>query len=123
MIHVIHYAAGKAPNNAEVHIGSRGSYGVSAAATMADGKDGGFESSLMVDADRQQLAQDRTGFDRAHALYRARGEVGGGTLGLDIDSSVVNQDPGSPHPREGSDARSLRFPMDANVNPSDAKAR
>ncbi len=120
VIQVIHYAAGKAPTSAEVHAGSRGSYGVSAATTMAEGKDGGFASSLMVDANRSRFSQDRTGFDRAHVLYRTRGDVGGGTLGVDIDGSVVSQDPGSPHPREGA-VLSPRFPLDANVNPADAK--
>jgi outer membrane receptor protein involved in Fe transport len=120
VIQVIHYAAGKGPMRAEVHAGSRGSYGFSVTAPVNDGKDGGFASSLMADADRQRMAQDRTGFDRAHVLYRVRGDVGGGTLGMDIDGSVVSQDPGSPHPREGT-VLSPRFPLDANVNPADAK--
>jgi len=81
----------------------------------------GHEPSERVpDADRERLSPDRTGFDRAHALYRTRGDAGGGTLGMDIDASVVNQDPGSPVPREGT-ILSPRFPIDANVNPADAK--
>ena len=120
VIQVIHYAAGKGPVRGEVHVGSRGSYGVALAAPINDGKDGGFATSLLVDAERQRLSSDRTGFDRAHVLYRTRGDVGGGTLGIDIDGSVVSQDPASPHPREGM-VLSSRFPLDANVNPADAR--
>ncbi len=120
VIQVIHYAAGKAPTSAEVHVGSRGSYGVSAATSLAGGKDGGFASSLMVDADRQRMSADRSGFERGHALYRMRGEAGGGNLGIDLDASVVNQDPSSAHPREGA-TLTPRFPLDANINPSDAR--
>ena len=120
VIQVIHYAAGKGPVRGEVHVGSRGSYGVSLAVPVSAAKDGGFASSLLVDAERQRLSADRTGFDRTHALYRARGDVGGGTLGLDIDASVVNQNPASPHPLEGT-TLTPRFPLDANVNPSDAR--
>jgi outer membrane receptor protein involved in Fe transport len=120
VIQVIHYAAGKAPATAEVHGGSRGSFGASVAATMRDGKDSGFAMSIMADVDRSRFTQDRTGFDRGHVLYRARGEVGGGTLGIDVDGSVVSQDPGSPQPR-AEDMLDARMPINANVNPSDAK--
>ncbi len=120
VIQIIHYAAGKGPFRGDVHVGTNGSVGVSMAAPVNDGNDGGFASSLLVDADRKPLPSDRTGFDRAHALYRMRGDVGGGTLGLDFDASVVNQDPGSPHPLAGS-ILDPRMPVNANVNPSDAK--
>ena len=120
VIQVIHYAAGKAPATVEVHGGSRGSYGASVAGTMKDGKDGGFAMSIMADVDRDRFSQDRTGFDRGHVLYRARGDVGGGTLGIDIDGSVVSQDPGSPQPRD-ENGLDPRMPINANVNPKDAK--
>ncbi|MEO8743169.1 MAG: TonB-dependent receptor, partial [Lysobacteraceae bacterium] len=120
VIQIIHYAAGKGPVRGEVHIGSRGSYGVALAAPIPATQDGGFASSLMVDAERQRQSADRTGFDRAHALYRTLGDVGGGTLGIDIDGSVVSQEPGSPHPRAGT-VLDPRMPTDANVNPADAK--
>ena len=40
---------------------------------------------------------------------------------LDLEGITLNQDPYSPHPREGS-GLSNRFPRDANVNPRDAAA-
>ncbi|HEY2346870.1 MAG TPA: TonB-dependent receptor [Xanthomonadaceae bacterium] len=120
VIQVIHYAAGQGPMRGEVHVGTFGSGGGALAVPVNDGHDGGFASSLLVDADRHRVEEDRTGFERAHALYRLRGDVGGGTLGFDLDASVVNQDPGSPHPLAGT-VLDPRMPVDANVNPSDAK--
>jgi hypothetical protein len=43
-----------------------------------------------------------------------------GKLHFDLDATALRQDPFSPHPREGTEL-SPRFPLDANVNPSDAK--
>ncbi len=120
VIQVIHYAAGKAPATAGIHGGSRGSVGASVAATMRGGNDSGFAMSIMADVDRDRFSQHRTGFDRGHVLYRARGEVGGGTLGIDVDGSVVSQDPGSPQPRAGA-VLDPRMPIDANINPKDAQ--
>jgi outer membrane receptor protein involved in Fe transport len=54
-------------------------------------------------------------------LYRAATELGGGRLHFDLDASLLRQVPYSPHPREGT-GLSPRFPRDANVNPSDARA-
>ncbi len=120
VIQVIHYAAGKGPVRAEMHVGSRGGVGVAIAVPVNDDKDSGFASSLMVDADRERMSADRTGFNRGHALYRMRGQVGGGTLGVDLDASVVTQNPTSAHPREGK-TLTPRFPLDANINPSDGR--
>ena len=120
VIQVIHYAAGTGPTRAEFRLGSRGSVGASMIAPVRAAHVGGMASSLAVDVDRQRLSADRSRFDRAHALYRTSGTVGGGTLGIDIDGSVVNQTPTSPHPREGK-ALTPRFPLDANINPRDAR--
>ncbi len=120
VIQVIHYEAGKGPLRGDVHVGSRGDVGVSLAVPMPATHDGGFAGSLLVDADRKRFLADRSGFERGHALYRVTGTAGSGTLGLDIDASVVNQTPASPHPREGQTMTS-RFPLDSNVNPADAR--
>ncbi len=120
VIQVIHYAAGTGPTRAEFRAGSRGSVGASMIAPVRAGHDGGMASSLAVDVDRQRLSADRSRFDRAHALYRSSGEVGGGTLGIDIDGRVVNQTPASPHPLENGVLSPL-FPLDANINPRDAR--
>lgn len=125
VIQVIHYAAGTGPTRGEVRVGSRGSFGASMVAPLRVAGDGGMASSLMADFDRQQPATSsqsvsRSKFDRAHALYRASGELGGGTLGIDVDGSVVNQIPASPHPLEDG-VLTPRFPLDANINPGDAR--
>jgi outer membrane receptor protein involved in Fe transport len=120
VIQVIHYPAGTGPTRAEVRVGSRGGSGVSMIAPVAAASPGGMASSLAVDVDRQRQSVDRSDFERAHALYRGRADIGGGSFGMDIDASVVNQTPASPHPVENH-ALSPRFPLDANINPADAR--
>jgi outer membrane receptor protein involved in Fe transport len=120
VIQVIHYAAGTGPTRGEVRVGSRGSFGGSMMAPVRAASEGGFASSLLTDFDRQGFSADRTAFDRAHALFRTSGQLGGGTFGMDIDGSVVNQTPASPHPVEDG-VLTARFPLDANINPSDAR--
>ena len=80
----------------------------------------GMSASLLLDGERQELKDDRAGYDRFHGLYRLAADVGDGHFTLDLDGSALRQDPTSPHPREGN-ILSPRFPVDANVNPSDAK--
>jgi len=120
VIQVIHYAAGTGPTRGEVRVGSRGCFGASMIAPVRAASDGGFASSLLTDFDRQGFSADRTAFDRAHALFRTSGQLGGGTFGMDIDGSVVNQTPASPHPVEDG-VLTARFPLDANINPTDAR--
>ena len=125
VIQIIHYAAGTGPTRFDARVGSRGSVGASMIAPVHAVSDGGMASSLQADFDRQQQTADRSRFDRAHALYRISGEIGGGALGMDIDGSVVNQTPASPHPVEpnamGAGMLTPRFPLDANIHPSDAR--
>lgn len=119
VIHVIHYAAGEGPARVEVGIGSRGSARIAAAAPLSDAN-APWRQSILFDADTVGLSGDRTGWDRAHLLYRGAGEFGGGEFTLDADGTWLNQDPTSPHPRE-SGRLTPRVPLDANTNPRGAR--
>lgn len=119
VIHVIHYAAGQGPARVEMGIGSRGSARLALALPLSD-NNASWRQSLLFDGEKRELTGDRTGFDRAHLLYRGAGNVGGGELSLDFDATLVRQDPGSPHPVENG-VLSPRVPLDANDNPRGAK--
>src|SRR6185312_6046624 len=57
---------------------------------------------------------------RGHVLYRLAGDTDLGKLHFDLDGTVLRQDPYSPHPVEDG-MLSRRFPLDANINPTDAR--
>jgi iron complex outermembrane receptor protein len=119
VIHVIHYAAGKGPAQVEVGIGSRGSAHLSAALPLSNLGDG-WNQSLLLDADKAELSNDRAGWDRAHLLYRGAGDLGAGRFSVDADYTSLDQDPTSPHPREHG-VLTPRVPLDANTNPRGAR--
>jgi iron complex outermembrane receptor protein len=119
VIQVIHYAAGETPSLASIGAGSRSTGLASISANLPDW--GAFKQSISVNASTQEFSQDRSGVDRGHLLYRAAGDTGAGKLHFDLDATVLNQDPYSPHPVEDG-MLSPRFPLDANVNPTDARA-
>jgi iron complex outermembrane receptor protein len=118
VIQVIHYAAGATPSRASIGVGTR-STGMAAISTNL-GDFGAFKQSLSANASTQEFSQDRSGVDRGHILYRAAGDTDFGKLHFDVDGTVLRQDPYSPHPREGG-TLTPRFPLDANVNPTDAR--
>ena len=118
VIHVIHRAAGEGPAEVSVGVGSHGS--VRAAAILPFADRGEVKQSLLLNAESVELKDDRAGWDRAHLLYRMSTPLGAGHLGLDLDYHRIDQDPNSPHPREGATLTD-RVPLDANHNPSDAR--
>jgi outer membrane receptor protein involved in Fe transport len=114
VIHVLHRQAGAPGGTVQLSAGSYGS-GKAAVALALPGS-GSFRQSLSVSGEKRGFKDDRTGFDRGHVLYRAA--TGG--FHLDVDATLVDQDPASPHPREGR-ALSSAVPLDANHNPKGAK--
>ncbi len=121
VIHVIHRQAGTRKDSTGDYRLGLGNYGSGLAAISLDLPAlGGYQQSLTVNGERRGFKDDDTGFDRGHILYRGRGQAAGGDFRLDFDGSVVNQDPASPHIRQGRVLTSLT-PLDANHNPSDAK--
>ncbi len=121
VINIVHYAAGEAPEAVSLGAGSRDGR---AAALVWDlpraGGSNGWKQSLMLEARGQDGSVDRSKDATLHALYRGATTVGRTALGMDMELQAVDQDPASPHPREGQDLSS-RFPRDANVNPGDAR--
>ncbi|HEX3125701.1 MAG TPA: TonB-dependent receptor [Thermoanaerobaculia bacterium] len=113
VIHVLHRQAGAEGTNVRVSGGNYSSG--SASVSLALPSSGSFRQSLLASGERQGFKDDRTGYDRGHVLYRAA--TGG--FHLDLDGSIVKQDPASPHPRQGRVLSSL-VPLDANYNPRDA---
>ncbi|HEV8583150.1 MAG TPA: TonB-dependent receptor [Thermoanaerobaculia bacterium] len=118
VIHVIHRAAGTAGRAGRVWGGNYSSGG--AAFSTALPAAGRLKQSVTVDGERRGFKDDRTGFDRGHVLYRAALDAAGGSFRFDFDGSIVNQDPASPHVRQGRVLSPLT-PLDANYNPKDAK--
>ena len=118
VIQVIHYAAGATPSRASVGVGTRSTGMAAISADLSDW--GAFKQSLSANASTQEFSQDRSGVDRGHVLYRAAGDTDLGKLHFDVDGTVLRQDPYSPHPVEGG-MLSPRFPLDANINPADAR--
>lgn len=118
VIQVIHYAAGETPSLARVGIGTRSTGQASISANLGDF--GAFKQSISANVSTQEFSQDRSGVDRGHVLYRAAGDTGLGKLHFDLDAVALRQDPYSPHPVENN-VLTPRFPLDANINPRDAR--
>ena len=118
VIQIIHYAAGAAPSEAQVGLGSRNSGIATISTNLSDW--GVFKQSLSMNVETHDYSQDDSGMSKVHLLYRNSAQTDSGKIHFDLDATALRQDPFSPHPREGTEL-SPRFPLDANVNPSDAK--
>jgi outer membrane receptor protein involved in Fe transport len=118
VIHIIHRAAGEGGRAAQLFAGNYSTFG-GAYSSALPGSDR-FRQSLSVNAEKRGYKDDDTGYDKGHVLYRSSLDTGGGKLRFDLDGSVVNQSPASPHVRQGAGLTALT-PLDANHNPSDAK--
>ncbi|MFL6198190.1 MAG: TonB-dependent receptor [Thermoanaerobaculia bacterium] len=117
VIHVIHRNAGDGERAARIWGGNHGSFGASASLPLPNA--GGFQQSLIVDGENRELSDERAGFERGHVLWRGSLPTASGSFRIDFDGTVVNQNPASPHPRQGRSLSPL-VPLDANHNPRDA---
>jgi iron complex outermembrane recepter protein len=111
VIHIIHYAAGKAPGTAGVGAGSYGSYGASYFGSLSENQ------SLTANIEQRGFSVDDQEYRKYHVLYR----LGLGGFHLDADINVTPQKPGSTTFRNGGTLRKDLVPDDANHNPSDAR--
>jgi iron complex outermembrane recepter protein len=112
VIHVIHYAAGQAPNQVAAGFGTSSSGYARGAYNLSE------TSTLSFNVDRHNLADKDAGFDSILAQYRSAFELGDGKTSFDVSVARVSQDPTSPVVREGPRLTS-RTPLDSNHNPSD----
>jgi iron complex outermembrane recepter protein len=118
VIHIIHAAPGSGAPHASAGLSSRGNTRGAFATPFPTL--GTAQHSLAVNAERVRYTQDRSGSERAHARYALWANSNLGTLRVVADLTLLAQDPYSPHPREGT-ALTTRFPLDGNVNPSNAR--
>jgi len=118
VIHVIHYPPGETPGRASVEIGDRDTYRAALSSNLPTV--GPVKHSLTIDGETYEFSQDDSKVERFHALYRAAADLEVGKVHLDLDGTLLHQHPYSPHPLDG-DSLSAAFPLDTNVNPSNAK--
>jgi outer membrane receptor protein involved in Fe transport len=117
VIHVVHQGAGVSKGSASLTGGSFESGGGRVNARVPSWL--GFESGISVDFTRQGFADERTAYRRGQALWRNSRQAGTGRFRFDVAGTWLDQDPASPHPREGKQL-SDRVPLDANHNPEGA---
>ena len=118
VVHVIHYAPGETPSRATLAGGSRSTGRASISIDLPDW--GAFKQSIAANASTNEFSQDRSKVERLHLLYRNAAELDFGHAHFDLDVTSLNQDPYSPHPREGTRLTDA-IPLDANHNPRDAR--
>jgi iron complex outermembrane recepter protein len=117
VVHVIHYPAGEAADEADLAYGTYGS--VRGAASVALPEVGSYRQSLAIDGQHLGFADPREGVINGHALYRGAMQLGSGTLSIDADLTFVRDSPPSPVLRIGTSLAALT-PINANFNPADA---
>ncbi len=117
VVHVLHYPAGEAADEASVAFGSYGS--ARGAAAFALPQLGDYRQSLAVDGEKLGFADGREKVSDGRLLYRGALELGTGELRVDANLDLVRDVPPSPVIRAGSALTDLTA-IDANFNPSDA---
>ncbi len=118
VIHLIHYPAGEAANQAELSYGNHASWRAGFSTVLPSLGD--YKQSLAFDAERRSFSVDRQRVRDQHLLYRGATPLGRGTLRFDADVSLTEDVPPSPVVRAGSALTHLT-PIDANYNPANAK--
>jgi len=122
VIHVIHYGPGEGPRTASISGGSYGSGAASVELPIGGAGSTGFRHGLSASYDDRSFEDDRAGFGRGSFLYRAAAgdAAGSGAWSFDLEGTVLDQDPASPHPRTGTVLTPL-VPTDSNHNPRGAR--
>ncbi len=117
VVHVLHYPAGEATDEASVALGNYGS--VRGAAAFALPRWGDYRQSFAADGERLGFADGREKLADGRLLYRGALDLGAGQLRVDANLSIVRDVPPSPVIRAGSALNTLT-PINANFNPADA---
>ena len=118
VVHVLHYPAGQASDDAEIAAGSFASY--RGAASYAFPECTTFCNSLALSGEHIGFADKRETIDDGKLLYRGAWRVGGDTLRIDADVTLVHDLPPSPIVRVG-DALNTVTPINANYQPADSR--
>jgi outer membrane receptor protein involved in Fe transport len=119
VIQVIHYSAGSTPSFAALSAASYGGVAASGAADLPDV--GSYHHSLTANFEKRGYAEDRTEYQRYHALYRGQSDLGFGTFHVDGDISILPQDPSGNMLLLDGTTLHTELPIDANYNPAGAK--
>lgn len=118
VVHVVRRAPAATPASLTL---SGGSYeSGSGAFTARLPKWSGFDSALTAELTRRGFKDERTSWRRGHVLWRNLRSAGNGTWRFDVDGTWLDQDPASPHVRQGRALTTLTA-LDANHNPQDAR--
>ena len=117
VVHVLHYPAGEASDDASVAYGTYGS--TRGAAAFALPRWGDYRQSFAADAEDLGFVDAREKVSDGRLLYRGALDLGTGELRVDANVSIVRDVPPSPVIRAGSALNTLT-PIDANFNPADA---
>jgi iron complex outermembrane recepter protein len=119
VIQVIHYAAGGTPGIVGISAASHGGYGVSGGGNLPGF--GNYQQSLTANLEKHGYAEDRTEYERYHALYRGRSDLGFAAFHVDADVSVMPQVPAGNQLLRDGEVLHNELPIDANFNPAGAK--
>jgi outer membrane receptor protein involved in Fe transport len=117
VVHVLHYPAGEASDDASVALGTYGSARGAAAFSLP--QLGDYRQSFAADGENLGFADAREKISDGRLMYRGALDLGTGELRVDANVSIVHDVPPSPVIREGSALTTLT-PINANFNPSDA---
>lgn len=116
VLHVVHRGASASDRSFSLRLGSfsSGATSVSTGVPL-----GAWDSRLGADFERRGFSDDRTSFRRGHLLWRNSRKLSHGRTWFNVDATWLDQDPASPHPRQGRQLSPL-VPLDANHNPAGA---
>jgi iron complex outermembrane recepter protein len=117
VVHVIHYPAGEAADEANLAYGTFGS--VRGSASVALPEIGSYRQSFAISGQNLGFADPREAVSNEHVLYRGAMPLGAGTLSIDANLWRVRDTPPSPVLRAGTSLTPLT-PINANFNPADA---
>lgn len=117
VVHVLHYPAGEAADEADIAFGGYGS--ARGAAAFALPGWGDYRQSIAASGESLGFADSRESVSAGRLLYRGSLALGAGQLSLDANLSIVRDVPPSPVIREGPGLTTLT-PLNANFNPANA---
>jgi iron complex outermembrane receptor protein len=116
VIHVVHKTSAATSRYAELYGGNFGTVGAGIDMPLSTGT---WSSRLSIDGERIGFRDDNTGYRKGHALFRTGRTNGATQTWFGADANIIQQDPASPHARQGTTLSPLT-PLDANYNPAGA---
>lgn len=119
VVQVVRRAPAQVQDEASLYAGSYDTGGGALSARLPGGS-ASWASAISADFTRQGFKDDRTSFRRGHLLWRTSHSSAHGLWHFDADGTWLDQDPASPHVRQGK-VLSPITPLDGNYNPLGAR--